>query len=305
MTIPKPADYVALMEEGHGSLITALATAYRQWPPGDYRSSMPWLWWQKILCVLGDFEYPNNINFYFFRETTPILRVLPTFGWFVGLGLVGMVLLGLYGRQRQAALIPLAAAAALLVGCIIGFAMGRYRMPLAVLMTIPAGATVSLLLAWWNAKRYLAGGIALLCAVALSFVSFTVAPKQASFAGETELIYEGDVRRIRLDTLRLRNLEYCEAARVTAEGGDTAGATTILMDYLAAYLRFLADLEPRVAALFPPDKGYAKQLIQEEVDWILKSVQSTAAQFDDANVRATFAQSSTQIVASLNRILRR
>ncbi|MEE2886127.1 MAG: glycosyltransferase family 39 protein, partial [Planctomycetota bacterium] len=174
MRLPAAGQFRQYMNDGSSSMAAAIMTSIDSWPGGSVGW---WLWheWQKTICVFRDYEYSNNINFYFYRRATPPLRFLPTFGWFVGLGLVGLLLIAAYGRQRRLALVGLVALAALYVGAILGFALGRYRLPLAVMMTIPAGAAVSLvagLLRSRSGRSIGVGVTALVVAIGVSVLSF-------------------------------------------------------------------------------------------------------------------------------------
>ena len=240
MSVMAKDDYLRLMDVGHGSLTRALTTAIDSWPEDS--SLQWWLWhqWQKVLCIFGDYEYANNINFYYYRGLTPWLSYLPTFGWFVGFGLVGMLLLGLHGRQRAALWFPLLAAGALVAGCLLGFSMSRYRMPLAVLLTIPSGAAVSLILAWLRTatpRSITMAGVALLASLSLCVASFHVMAKKSQDDGKGGIfIIEGALRAVMLGQKRLRLEEYKVAATALNAAGDPAGAVTLLVDYRQALL---------------------------------------------------------------------
>jgi hypothetical protein len=197
--------------------------------------------------MFGDYEYANNVNFYYYRSLTPLLAYLPTFGWFVGFGLVGMVLLGLHGRQRAALWFPLFAAGALVAGCLLGFSMSRYRMPLAVLLTIPSGAAASLILAWLRTatpRSIALAGIALLASLTLCVASYLVTPKKSQDDGEGGIfIIEGELRAMVLGQKKLRLQEYKLAAKTLNAAGDQAGAVTLLANYREA---LLAEAEARI-----------------------------------------------------------
>ncbi len=224
--------YVALMEEGHGSVLSALGTAIGSWP--DESELGWWLWhqWQKVLCVYGDYEFANNINFYYYRALTPGLKFMPTFGWFVGLGLVGVVLLGLYGRQRRTMWFPLIALGGLLIGCFLGFAMGRYRMPVAMLLTIPAGAAVSFLVARIQERRFQLAAAVIAAVLAISVGSFLVRPSISMLGPDGELMVKPDsLREMQMEKTRLRPQEHLETAKVLNAQGNTAAAIAYLDDY--------------------------------------------------------------------------
>jgi hypothetical protein len=233
MVTPGNEDYRRLMEEGHESVLAALSTAIGTWPQGGRLGW--WLWHElrKLQAVLRDFEYSNNINFYYYRRATPLLAYLPTFGWFVGAALVGLVLLEFRGRDSLGILIPLVAILAVLAGLLLGFASGRYRMPLAMLMTIPAGAATSSLFGLAGERRFGPLGLTVVAAAALSALSFTWAPTRVNFLqGQPEYISGRDAYVLEANS-GLRPQEFVTAARVLNERGQTLAAGKLLDDYLA------------------------------------------------------------------------
>ena len=250
MSLPAKDDYVRMMAVGHGSMTRALTTAIDSWPADS--NLRWWLWhqWQKVLCMFGDYEYANNVNFYYYRSLTPLLVYLPTFGWFVGFGLVGMLLLGLHGRQRAALWFPLVAAGALVAGCLLGFSMSRYRMPLAVLLTIPSGAAVSLIFAWLRTatpRSIALAGVALLASLTLCVASYLVTPKKSQDDGKGGIfVIEGEIRAMVLGQKKLRLDEYKMAAKALNAAGDQAGAVTLLANYRQA---LLAETEAQIGGL--------------------------------------------------------
>ncbi len=258
MSVMAKDDYVRLMAVGHGSVTRALTTAIDSWPADS--SLKWWLWhqWQKVLCMFGDYEYANNINFYYYRSVTPLLVYLPTFGWFVGFGLVGMLLLGLHGRQRAALWFPLVTIGALVAGCLFGFTMSRYRMPLAVLLTIPSGAAVSLILSWLRTatpRSIALAGIAFLVSLSLCVASYHVTAKKSQDDGKGGIfVIEGELRAVHLGQKKLRLLEYEVAAKALNTAGDQAGAVALLANYRKS---LLAEAEARIQELERPRNALA------------------------------------------------
>ena len=291
MSVPPTEQFIPLMNRGHGSLTDALAAALDTWPPSP-RSSWPWHVWQKIVCTFSDYEYANNINFYYYRRATPVLEWLPTFGWFAGFGLVGMLLLVWRGRQRQAALLVWVAAGALFVGCLLGFAMGRYRLPLAVLLTIPAGATVSLAAAWFSQRKIWPAALTVLAATSLTLLSLTATPKYAFSDGSgVEHIQEGAVRQMREEGQKLRAAEFCQAAGLMYEKGEGQAASDMLVAYLDEYAAFLAAVEGELEDLDEVQGGLAKAAIPGQAEGFLSFVEFTLKEAE-----ATQAQPGTDEV---------
>lgn len=258
MTLPGTSEYRNLMEEADGSVVGALGAAIRTWPQeGRVRW---WLWHEarKLMAVFRDYEYANNVNFYFFRRATPGLSWLPTFGLVAGLGLVGTGLLAVRTRDRMAGLLMALAALGLIGTMMLAFAAGRYRLPLAMLMTIPAGATSSALVQWARSGRR---GAALACVAAVGAItvaSRVAVPTRVLFdpSGEPHFIRGADARLYeRLAALRVR--EFAEEARLRAERGQTGSAGALLTGYLAE-LREVISKMPE-----PEDRNLRRTIINQ------------------------------------------
>ncbi len=257
MSLPTPEAFRQYMDEGSASMTAAIATAIDSWP----ESSLGWwLWheWQKAICVFRDYEYSNNVNFYFFRRATPLLRFLPTFGWFVGLGFVGLILVACCGRQRRLAGIVLVAMVALFVGSILGFALGRYRLPLAVLMTIPAGAAMSLMTRWLrsgNGRSIGTGFAALAVATGVSVLSFTLFPQRVEFGGDGRAhLQSSSLRSYYERSERLRPQEFVEGALYAfRKQSDKSKALQILDAYVREYQEFYNAVAPEARRLTTPE----------------------------------------------------
>ena len=230
--IAPPKLYADSMEKAQGSVFRSLAIAIATWP-----QSGPLRWWlshewRKLWCIFQDFEHANNTNFYYYRELMPLLHYFPTFGWMAGLALVGIVPLAIYSRDRRGAILLGAAALVLTAGTLLSFAHGRYRVPLAVLLAVPAGGTLSLLISWARQGPIWRAGSALVVAAALSLASFTIAPSRVTFHGDEHLILSRADSRI-LQTIQARRIQEPRlAAAELARRGDRAGAKAIMEEYL-------------------------------------------------------------------------
>jgi 4-amino-4-deoxy-L-arabinose transferase-like glycosyltransferase len=257
MSLPSAEEFRQYMDDGSGSMAAAIRTSIDSWPEN---SLAWWLWheWQKVICVFRDYEYSNNVNFYFYRRATPLLGFLPTFGWFVGLGFVGVILLACCGRQRRLALIILVAMSALFAGSILGFALGRYRLPFAVLMTIPAGAAMSLMIRWFRSgsgRLVGAGSAALAVATGVSVLSFTLFPQRVEFGadGRTHL-QSSSLRSYYERSERLRPQEFVESALYAfRKQSDKPKALQILDAYVREYQEFYNEVAPEARRLATPN----------------------------------------------------
>lgn len=98
----------------------------------------------KVLLSVNDDELPSHYDYGFFRERVRILRVLPTMGWLLPLGGLGLVI-ALRRRRYFVVLLFLA----FLASIVPFFITARYRLPLAVLLLPAAGLAVE----WVWARR--------------------------------------------------------------------------------------------------------------------------------------------------------
>jgi len=113
----------------------------------------------KVLACLTDREIPSHYDYEFIQERVDVLKLLPTMGWLLPLGGVGLAL-SWRRRKRLGVVLFLA----VLVSVVPFFVTGRYRLPLAVLLLPAAGLAVERA---WAARRiprelvYLGGAAAL------------------------------------------------------------------------------------------------------------------------------------------------
>jgi tetratricopeptide (TPR) repeat protein len=98
---------------------------------------------RKAALLFNDFEVPDNEDYRAARGFLPLLRALPTFGWIAGLGLVGLARAPGLGRRGWL----LAGFVGTLVSeVLLTFNLGRYRLALAALLLVCAGAGADRLL---------------------------------------------------------------------------------------------------------------------------------------------------------------
>lgn len=86
------------------------------------------------LC--NDYEFPDNENFATARRFTPLLRWLPSFGWVLGLGVLGIAW---SLRSPAPAFLPLSFLAVVALQVLLSYALGRFRLALAPLLLLFAG----------------------------------------------------------------------------------------------------------------------------------------------------------------------
>ena len=98
---------------------------------------------RKALLALNNYELPNHYDYDYFRAKAIVLRFLPTLGWLLPLGGVGLALAWRAGQREWAALFL-----ALLLSVTLFFVTARYRLPLAVLLWPACGLALERLIAW-------------------------------------------------------------------------------------------------------------------------------------------------------------
>ncbi len=93
-----------------------------------------WLLWRKTLGFWHTVELPSDLNYYFARDFSPLLRLdLLSFGIFAPLGIMGMVLA--WRKYPASRLLTLFVAANFLASLIF-FNSSRYRLPVVPVVTI-------------------------------------------------------------------------------------------------------------------------------------------------------------------------
>lgn len=130
----------------------------------------------KAALLLNDFEFPDSESFAVMREFVPILRMLPTFGWVAGLGLLGIAL---SWREKKCAILPVRFLIAGAAGVLLTYHSGRFRAAMVPLWLLLAGNAAGWLLSAFTAgnprKLRRAAGIAAFV-VAVSGLSFLPPP---------------------------------------------------------------------------------------------------------------------------------
>ena len=106
---------------------------------------------RKLCVALNDFEVPDSENYAVSCEWLPFLRILPSFGWFAGLGLLGMAI-SLGADRRRWLVIGFVVAHLVTLLCTYNFA--RFRLGMIPLwLCFAAHGAVWLLSCWTSSQR--------------------------------------------------------------------------------------------------------------------------------------------------------
>jgi hypothetical protein len=137
---------------------------------------------EKLRILINDYEYPQLYNYEVYAEVAPVLSRLPTAGFVVGPGLIGLVAmwLGRHGRRRR---LVAALAAAYGLAFLPFFVTGRYRAAwLALLCPFAAWVVVTTVRAVVRRdfRRAVFLGVATAAAIALSYVPLRATPTRAN-----------------------------------------------------------------------------------------------------------------------------
>ncbi len=139
---------------------------------------------KKTVILLNDNERPDSAAYPLVKEFVPVLYWLPSLGWIVGLGIIGIPF-----RQLKKHLLPLGFVIAFILSILLTYNFGRFRigmMPVWMLFT--ANGLVWLLgTSWREQLRLKVGAIILALAVSFSaFLSPPPPPYPADSAAETQ-----------------------------------------------------------------------------------------------------------------------
>ena len=113
----------------------------------------------KVVLTLNDYEIPNHHDYETFRSRVSILRVLPTLGWVLPLGILGLALNARRGGFITTGYVTLAVASVAIF-----FVTARYRLPLYLAIWPAAGLAVAELPALVRNRAQLAGAVLVLSA---------------------------------------------------------------------------------------------------------------------------------------------
>ena len=117
--------------------------------------------WQKTVVLFNDFEVPDSLNYTVARDRFLLLRVTPSFGWYVGLGMLGIVV---SLRRRGSLWLPVSIIAAHVVSVLLIYNFARFRLGMMPLWMLESAVGVVWLYDAW--KRSTVSQLAWLIAAA-------------------------------------------------------------------------------------------------------------------------------------------
>lgn len=105
------------------------------------------LWVKKLYIFWNKFEVSNNQDTYFFRKYSSLIRILLIGFWFIGpLGLVGMILSWLGGKERanlrKSILLPILFVFSYMLTVVMFFVTSRFRLPVIQFLIIFSAFTL-------------------------------------------------------------------------------------------------------------------------------------------------------------------
>jgi 4-amino-4-deoxy-L-arabinose transferase-like glycosyltransferase len=170
---------------------------------------------ERLAATISSFESADNVSWYYFRERSPVLRFTLPFEIVLALATVGLWL----ERRSLAAHAPLwLFALSCVLALMVTTVIGRYRMPLAAVLAVYAGAALA-----WTRRRAAERAWPRVAAVVVAVL--------AVVTGAHLVLPSGEVRD------RYRSDEYSLAAATYLQRGDTEAALEELRDGLRAAAR--------------------------------------------------------------------
>jgi hypothetical protein len=150
MTVP--ASMPEILEKAQGSALVAGMETIKT-HGGDWTGFFQ-MQWLKIRALLDPLEISNNVSFDYGRDISPVLKLLPDYGWLLPLAVLGVVLViatrRIDYRHGLVLLFGLATALALIVN----LALGRYRLAISSCLFVYAAWAVWRWWCWLKDRQY-------------------------------------------------------------------------------------------------------------------------------------------------------
>lgn len=180
--------------------------------------------WAKLASAINGTEWPNNENYYFYREIVPVLKVtFLNFYWIAALGIAGLLFSLYYKNQRSTLYLGILVQVAILLGF---YVLGRLRVPLAVMMLPFAAYGLTACL------RFAENGWAKIGVLALCvFISFQFYPPEIATLDRT-------------DYNALYEVAFIDRIKASAESKNAAEALAIHGEFLKYEPRFIKEIKP-------------------------------------------------------------
>src|SRR5262249_1954951 len=102
---------------------------------------------KRALLLLNDHEAPDECDYQAWREFIPVLYPLPTFGWIVAFGLLG---LGVCAHDWRRYGLAVGLVAMIVLSVLLTYNFGRFRIGMMPLWILFATAGLFRWLAWWR-----------------------------------------------------------------------------------------------------------------------------------------------------------
>ncbi len=126
---PEAAKCAEIMGETGGRFWPVVVSAIKTHPSaGSYLH----LLWSKAQRIIDGLEWPNNENYYFYKELVPALRIaFLNFYWIAWIGTAGLIFSIYYGKKLDTLYLAILLQVSILLGF---YVLGRFRTPLVALM---------------------------------------------------------------------------------------------------------------------------------------------------------------------------
>lgn len=222
---PEAEKCAEIMGKTNGRFIPAAFETIRTHNLGSYVQ----LLWSKFESTMNGQEWPNNENYYFFKETVPILKLtFLDFYWIAGIGIAGLFF-SLYYRKKMSVLyLGILLHMAILIGF---YVLGRLRAPLVILMLPFASYCIIVCLGFAKYTRKLALTQIAVAAFCVFWFSYRSYHQRINMLDMTDynVLYE---------------IAYFDRIKNKAESGQMNEAISIHAEFLKYQPNFIKTIKP-------------------------------------------------------------
>jgi hypothetical protein len=147
-----PQSMPDILEKAQGSTYVAILESLKTYN-GDWLAFVQ-MQWLKFRTLFVPMELPNNLSFLYGQDISPVLGVLPDYGWLLPLGLLGVALVVFPRRLGRRNALLLVFGFATVLGLMASLILGRYRLGLSSFLFVYAGWALWQTWCWISLRRF-------------------------------------------------------------------------------------------------------------------------------------------------------
>ncbi len=224
--MPDATKCAEIMGKTNGKFVAAAVETLGTHPRiGSYIA----LQWSKFRQVFNGLEWPNNENYYFYKQLVPALDIaFLNFYWIGWLGVAGLLFSMYYRRKHGVLYVAIGVQLLVLIGF---YVLGRFRCPLAVLL-LPFAAYALVECCRVSSQKWqhtmLKVTVAALCFFVLTYSSYRPGSTHLD-ATDYKVFYD---------------LNYFDRIKTSAESGQYAAAIAAHIEFLQCQPNIVKNIKP-------------------------------------------------------------